>query len=240
MKKMGFRLAAAIFSTVLGASAATITVVASDSELGLFDSVSYTLDTIGNNSIGGQSGFTPASGQATLSTSTGVNYTNYLSSVPVGATITAATLDFAGLFSGQTFSSTLSSGTLFYQPAFASSLGLYTVTITSTLANTTVSGSSAVGYNLWTLFQADIIAGHNISLKWSAPDTFTANTSTYANNCKNCTEQFSVRDTANFTASNTANALRITYDAANVPEPATLGLSGLMLIGLASLGRKRR
>src|SRR5689334_20045999 len=105
MQTTTFRLSIALAFTVITASASTIQILGSGSETGLFDSVTYKLVTVGNNSIGSQTGFTPVTGQATISTITGVDYTNYLASLPVGATVTDATLDFAGMFTGQTYSS---------------------------------------------------------------------------------------------------------------------------------------
>jgi hypothetical protein len=179
-----------------------------------------------------------------LITAIGVDYSNYLSSLPGGSTLTGATLDFSGLFSGLTYGSSLSGGTLFYQPGFSSTLGAYTVTITSTFTNTSLAGPAAIGYNLWPLFMNDILAGHRIDVKWIAVDTFNANTGTYGNTCKNCTEQFQVMNTADFSADGTANALNLTFSSGSTiesaPEPATMGLAGLVLIGLSFAGRWKR
>lgn len=242
MRKIAIPCWIAIAMTSLPASAATIKILGSDSETGLLTHVGYTLKTIGNDSIGNQSGFTPDSGKSNLVTSTDVDYTNYLSSLPGGSTLTGATLDFSGLFSELRTSSSVNVGTFFYQPAFSSVLGAYTVTISSTLANVSLSGSSAVGYNLWTLFSSDLLAGHQIDVKWSAVDTFGVNTSSYGNDCKNCTEQFQVTSKGNFTASSASNGLNLTYSAgiASVPEPATMSLAGLVLIGLGFAGRRKR
>lgn len=220
------------------ASANSVVLASQDNELNQQASLPYTLNTIGNSSIQG-GGFTPASGITALATTLGLNYTNYLSSLPFGAVLTGAALDFAGLFSTPTTSSSLTGGTLFYTPTFAASLSTYTVTITSTLANATVTGSSGSNYNLWPTFSADILAGHTLNIKWSAVDTLTADTSTYGNTCKNCSETLQVTSTANFLASNTANSLTLNFNAAPAPEPGTLGLAGFVLIGLAFARRRR-
>ena len=220
------------------ASASSVILAGLDNEVNQQASLPYNLSTIGNNTIASGSGFTPASGITALVTSLGLNYTNYLSSLPFGAVLTGATLNFAGLFSTPTTSSSLTTGTLFYTPTFAASLTTYTVTITSTLANATITGSSGTNYDLWPSFSADILAGNTINIKWSAVDTLTANTSTYANNCKNCTETLQVTSTANFTASNTSNSLTLNYTGVAAPEPGTLSLAGFVLIGLAFARRR--
>jgi len=221
------------------ASASSVVLAGLDNEPNQQTSLPYTLATIGNNTIATGSGFTPASGITALATSLGLNYTNYLSALPFGAVLTGATLNFSGLFSAPTTNSSLTAGALFYTPTFASSLSTYTVTITSTLANATVTGSSGTNYDLWPSFSADILAGHTINIKWSSVDTLTANTSTYTNNCKNCTETFQVTSSANFVASNTSNSLTLNYTGGAVPEPGTLGLAGFVLIGLAFARRRR-
>jgi hypothetical protein len=242
MKHTTIQLLIGLTCLTLPGAASTIQVLSSDAEFGLTDNVGYTLKTVGNNSIGNQTTFTPASGQTNLVTTTGVQYASYLSLLPGGSTLTGATLDFAGLFSVQSYGASLTGGTFFYQPTFSSLLSAYTVTVSSTIANVTLAGPSSVGYDLWPLFANDILAGHAISVKWSAVDTFSADNSTYGNNCKNCTEQFQVTDTANFTASNTANALHLTFTAGSVsaPEPATLGMAGLVLAGLGFVKRRKR
>jgi hypothetical protein len=221
------------------ASASSVILAGLDNETNQQASLPYTLSTIGNSTIQSGLGFTPASGVTALATSLGLNYTNYLSALPFGAVLTGATLNFAGLFSTPTTTSSLTSGTLFYTPAFASSLSTYTVTITSTLANATVTGSSGTNYDLWPAFSADILAGHTINIKWSAVDTLTGDTSTYANNCKNCSETLQVTSTANFVASNTSNSLTLNFTGVAAPEPGTLSLAGFVLIGLAFARRRR-
>ncbi len=241
MPKRAIHLLAGFVALTLPAAASSFLVNGSDSETSLAASVSYILNTIGNSTIGGSTGFTPATGLETLGTTAGITYSNYLSLLPSGSTLTGATLDFSGLFSSLTYSSQLTAGTLFYTPAFSSSLGSYSVKISSTLANTTLTGNALTGYNLFTLFSADILAGHALTIQWSVPDTFTANTSTYTNNCKNCAETLQVTNNASFTANSAVNVLNLQYTPpVAVPEPATLGFAGMALIGLGWVRRKRR
>jgi hypothetical protein len=224
-------------------SASSLFVTGSDSESNRQTSVSYTLMTVGNNSIStNQSGFTPSNGVANLTTATGVTYSSYLSSLPAGSTLTGATLNFSGLFSNLSTTSSLSGGTFFYQSAFSSVLGTYTVTITSTLANATVSGSSATNYDLWPAFSADILAGNSINVAWSVVDTFSADNSTYANTKKNGSETFQVTGHGDFQALTANNSLALEYSSsvtASAPEPGTVCLAGLALVGLGLVRRRR-
>jgi len=225
------------------AVASTLFVTGSDSESNRQTSVTYTLITVGNNSINtNQSGFTPSNGVGNLTTATGVTYSSYLSSLPVGSTLTGATLSFSGLFSNLSTDSSLSGGTFFYQPTFSSTLSTYTVTITSTLATATVSGSSATNYDLWPAFSADILAGHTINVAWSVVDTFSADNSTYANTQKNGNETFQVTGHGDFHALTANNSLALAYSSsvtASAPEPGTVCLAGLALVGLGLVRRRR-
>jgi hypothetical protein len=239
-------LSLAIGGNVAGI-ASTITQPGSDLE-SLFTNVGYVFATNGSNAIK-TNAFGP-SATGTLVTSTGVSYINYASLLPVGSTLTGATLDFSGLFGSpsisetHTFSCTGSGcGGSYFTPAFSASLGAYTVTISSGAQNVNLSGASAIGYDLWPTFSTALLAGNTIQVQWSAPETFSANTAAYANNCKNCTENFTVTDTRSFTASNTANALHLVYSAAvgpAVPEPGISILTGSALVAIAALSRRAR
>lgn len=225
------------------AAASTLSITGSDSESNRQTSVNYTLMTVGNNNINAnQSGFTPSNGAASLTTTTGINYASYLNSLPGGSTVTGATLNFSGLFSNLSTTSSLSGGTFFYQPSFSSALSAYTLTITSTLANATVSGSSGTNYDLWPTFSADILAGHTINVSWSVTDTFSADNSTYANTKKNGNETFQVTGHGDFQALSANNSLSLAYSSsvtASVPEPETVCMAGLALLGLGLVRRRR-
>lgn len=229
-----------------------------DNETGLFASVDYRFRTTGNGAVNnGLTGFTPDGGSATLSTVSGVTYEGYLSEIPNGSILTGATLDFYGLFGAQLLTSPVTGVTVartpqsaaFYQPVFAATLGAYNVTITSLLANVTVVGSAAQGYNLWPLFENDLVAGNAINVQWSAVEAFSANFSSYEalsddQRCVNCDEKFTLGDTRSFTADQSRNFLTLssTIDVAqtNVPEPVSTLLVGFGLMATAFTVRRCR
>jgi len=189
----------------------------------------YTLTTIGNNSIQSSAfSLTPLP----VSSLANLTYSGYLGSVPVGDTITSAILDFNVQLGLPVFTPT---GTAFYTPVFGGTLGAVTVTITSGAVTQTVSGTSLTGYDLFANgFSAPLLAGSNLTLAFSAGDTLTANTSTYANDCKNCSESLSIADSRTITGSNTANILHLVTTApTGTPEPISMSLVGL---GLCALG----
>jgi hypothetical protein len=141
-----------------------------------------------------------------------------------------AILDFNVQIGSPAFTPT---GVAFYTPVFGGALGAVTVTITSGAVTKTVSGTNLTGYDLFANgFSLPLLAGSNLTLAFSAADTLTANTSTYANDCKNCNENLALTDTRTITGSNTSNILHLAVTSA-VPEPISMSLIGL---GLCALG----
>jgi hypothetical protein len=232
-----------VAALALPAAASTIITTGSDSETAIFGGVSYRLRTTGNGSLNaGQSGFIPVSAQSLTATAIGVGYINYLALLPGGSTVTGAQLDFSGTFGNPSIATSLTSGTRFYQPAFSGVLSSLSVTISSTSASVTLAGASAVGYNLWPLFQNDILTSHPIHVAWRATDTFATLNFPTNFGCNGCTEQFSIVDTRTFVADTSANRLVITYTqpSSETPEPATLVLFGSALLALVATSRRLR
>jgi hypothetical protein len=244
MKTTWIRSLALIALASLPACASTLDFLGQDSETGLFARVDYLFRTNGDKGINtGQTGFTPDSGTAVVHTVQGVSYADYLTALAPGATVTGATLSFDGMFGPKHVSSSITNGTLFYRPAFDASLGAYQVTITSGSTSVNVSGASGAGYDLWTLFKNDILAGDAIHIQWGAVETFSANTGSYGNNFKNRDETFNVQDTRTFTAGET-NLLSLVYKApatsSPVPEPASTILVGIGLTAVACAVKRFR
>jgi hypothetical protein len=186
----------------------------------------YNLSTLGNSGIQ-SSTFTLS--PLPVDSSASLTYSNYLASVPLGSSVTGAILDFNVQIGSPAFTPT---GVAFYTPVFGGTLGAVTVTITSGAVTHTVSGTSLTGYDLFTNgFSVPLLAGSNLTLAFSAGDTLTANTSTYANDCKNCAESLSIADSRTITGSNTVNILHLAVT--SVPEPINMSLMGL---GLCALG----
>jgi len=196
-------------------------------------SETYTLNTLGNSGI--QSS-TFSNNPLSLTSSAAMTYSGYLGSVPVGDSITGATLDFSVLTGSAVF---IPTGTAFYTPVFGGTLGALTVTIQSGAVSHTVSGASLTGYDLFANgFSAPILAGTPLSLSFSAGDTLAANTTTYGNNCKNCAETLSLTDTRSISGSETANILHLTT-LTSVPEPRSTSLACLA-IGTLGFLRMRK
>jgi hypothetical protein len=229
------------------ANAGVIDINGSGSESGLSAGSAYDLVTKSSNShIDNQAtGFAPSF--STITSSSGVLYQNYLSVLPTGATLIGATLDYAGLFTVAN-PSAIPLGSAFYNPSFTVNTSQLLATITSTNASVHNVAATATGYNLWTLFQTDLLAGNNLDITWAERVTFNDHTNSYGNNCAGCSETFTVSSTATFTAAQVSNALHLSYQAAlpptppttATPEPASMLLSGCgLMIGGFAIRRRR-
>jgi len=202
------------------ANAGVIDINGSGSESGLSASGAYDLVTKSTNShIDNQAtGFTP--NFSSITSSSGVLYQNYLSVLPTGATLIGATLDYTGLFTvADPIAVQIPLGSAFYVPSFTPSTSQLLATITSTNASVQNVAATATGYNLWTLFQTDLLAGNDFHITWSERVTFHDHTNSYANDCAGCSETFTVSSTASFTAAQLGNALHLSYQDALPPTP---------------------
>ena len=237
----GLFLAAILAATP--ALAGMITVSEQGSETAIPIGASYEVVTKQDGTVNnGLTRFSPQ--HVNIDTSIGVLYTNYLSALPGGSTLTGATLNYAGFFMLTQPVGTLVSGAAFVQPVFSAGDSHYKVTISSPTTSTQIGQSQATGYDLWPLFQADLLAGNQLQINWSARANFNADLSSYAGGCASCDATFSVTASGDFSAPLTSNALSLEFTsqpAAAAPEPATFLLSGLgAVIGGIAIRKRRK
>ena len=242
MTKANSRLFVAAILAASPALAGMITVAEQSSETAIPIGASYDVVTKQNGTVNnGLTTFSP--NHVNIDTGIGVLYTNYLSALPGGSTLIGATLNYTGFFMFTQPVGTLVSGTAFVQPVFSVAPSHYKVTISSPTTTTQIGQSQATGYDLWPLFQADLLAGNQLQIHWSARADFSDDLSSYAGGCASCTATFSVTASGDFSAPLASNALSLEYSpqqATATPEPATFFLSGLGAIIGGIVIRKRR
>jgi hypothetical protein len=251
MTAISMRLVISATLAAVPLCASQLTITASEYTVaGLSADSSYVVDTNNGGNLKGKGEFVPAA--SPLVTIGGLQYADYLSGLPGGYVLTGASLDFSGLFSlsstpasqytGGHTDNGVTSPTPFYTPTFGAAIGAYTVEISSNQASVQLNGSTAAGYNLWNVFASDLVSGNTIDVKWSAVATFTADTTTYIRECRNCEAGFDVTQSAGFRTQPEANSLNLTFSAATppsaIPEPASLFLTGGGLI-ISALAMKR-
>jgi hypothetical protein len=217
---------------VSAAGASELQTVGPDSPVVFLGAAEYTLRTRGNDQVNtGRSGFERSSSAAGAASSLSVSYSDYLELLPPHSLLEGATLDLSGMFDNLSVISSLDSGTFFYQPVFSAALTNVTVQIASARAEVSMSWNSCAAYDLWPVFEPDLLADEPIVVSWTADEILAADISTYPNTVKNGKETFLVQSAIGFAN----NRLALDY-ATETPEPFT---TVLIAAGLATFARRR-
>jgi hypothetical protein len=246
LTKTVFVMAAALMLLTTPVSRAS-TIMRSDTEVNslLFNTALYrVVVNNGGNLNSGQTTFTapvPGAGPETLTVAgTTLVLSGY--SIPSGATLNSATLDFEALVSTihpLAYTMTGAGGTVgTWRPTFTSASTELSLTVSSGATSVTVDAASITDLDLIAGgFSSQLFAGNPINIAWNQTISIAASTPGYShNNWQNATRDFALSQTNSTTAIGT---LKIDYatESSSVPEPASCFLIGG---GLLLLARFRR
>ncbi|HYW46215.1 MAG TPA: PEP-CTERM sorting domain-containing protein [Bryobacteraceae bacterium] len=247
-------------------SVSTVTSSASGTSVNVFGSYNSTLYGTGITYSTGPYGSTLNGNPVALTAGGAFTYSNYLGSLPSGATLTDVTLNLSLLIGDPT------AGVLGASPhpataSLAGTLGPLSVTLAAGGVTKTVTGTSLNALDLFSDgFGQQLLSGSNLSITFNATDdvtptvynsgfSFFSGRGTYLP-----TETVNLSDTRTLTASNLSNYLTLIYTSTSsntgspvvvqitgpsdptitaVPEPASMLLAGGGLALMGFIFRKR-